>query len=97
LPLASLSACRLEDPETERNDQARLLRDSDELIRRETRASRMPPADECLDANDPSGLELHDGLVVELELSGVDGGPQLSRQLETLQHPAVHARLKRAN
>ncbi len=51
----------------------------------------MLPAGQRLEARDLAALQRHDGLVVDRELAGVDGAPQLAVERELRHRARVHA------
>lgn len=54
-------------------NQAKPLRDWNELIGRDEPQVRIDPADQGPGAAEPTGLKVHDGLVMHLELPLLDG------------------------
>ena len=94
-PLSALRAGGLEDPAAERDDQPGVLREPDELVGSEQLASRMVPADECLDPDAAATLGGHDLLVVEQ--NSLPSMVRASGQLEPLHRAIVHVRLERAD
>ena len=69
LPGLDLAHGGAEHPAGERDDQAGLLGDRDELLGSEQPVARVVPAHERLDADDAAGHDVGLGLVVQLELS----------------------------
>ena len=70
LPLVCLPAGGREDPAAQRDDEAGLLGQGDEVGGKEDPAVGMAPADQGLEADAPGSLQAQDGLVVHLELAG---------------------------
>ncbi len=64
-PGRRLFQSRLQDPMSERADEARLLRDRDELIGRDDPVQWMGPPQERLDADDATGAQLGFRLIVD--------------------------------
>ena len=77
----ALTTRRLEHPAPDGDDQARLLRHGDELVRRDRPALRMNPAKQCLDTENLALCEADDGLVVQLELVEREGMLKVGTQL----------------
>ena len=91
---ASVAATLAQHPAPDRDDQAGLLGERDELPRRDQPALGVAPAQQRLDAEDAAVLEPHERLVVQLELLGGDGALQVGAQLEPGEHTLVHLRLE---
>src|SRR5207244_11979114 len=89
----ALAARRVQDPAANRDDQARLLGERDELERRDVPAGRVPPAQERLDAGDLARLEPGDRLGVERELGRLDRALGLGAELGPLRSALGHRRL----
>ena len=88
-------AARLaEHPAADRHDQSGLFGERDELERLHDAALRVDPADQGLDARDPSRLELDHGLVVQDELVVLERTLQVGLQLEAAQRGVVHLGLE---
>ena len=68
LQAPELLAGLLEHPLPERDDQAGVLGERDEHVRRQHALHGVVPADERLDAGDAAGLERDDRLVEQTEL-----------------------------
>jgi hypothetical protein len=76
-------AARLvEDPGAERRDQPGLLRDGDELVRRDVSLVGMRPADQCLRADDAASAQLDLRLVVDREAVVGQRVPEVLLELE---------------
>ena len=71
-------------PAPERDDQAALLGDRHELAREHDALARMAPAHEPLDGDDAALVEVHERLVVELELVALERLAQVLLELEAL-------------
>ncbi len=67
-PLHALHAGLAQRPASEIDDQAHLLGDRNDVRRRHHAARRMTPAQQRLAGRDPSGLQVHQRLEVQLEL-----------------------------
>src|SRR5205814_7830255 len=89
-PSLELGARRVQDPFADRDDEARLLRDRNELTRKEETARRVDPAQEGLAAGDRSPLERHERLVVEHELGAFQRVSEILLQGEQLERAGVH-------
>jgi hypothetical protein len=85
-----------QDPAADRDDQAGLLGDRDELVRRHEPALGVVPAQQRLHAGDAAVLEAHDGLVVELQLAGRDRALEVRAQFEAGEHALVHLGFEQA-
>ena len=83
-----------QDRSSERDDQARLLGQGDEVGRRNDSALRMLPADEGLDRGEPAGLQIEDRLVVHGEALVGHRVPQLGHQLEPVGALVVEIRVE---
>ena len=77
LPRLDLPACLVHDPVVDEQDVPRRLRLVEERRGYEQAALGMLPPNECLDGLDDSGVETHDGLIVDDELVLFDGALQL--------------------
>ena len=71
-------------------DEAGLLGQGDELVRREQAALGMLPAHERLEADRALGRERDDRLVDEPQLVALEGPPQVGLELEHGHRPRVH-------
>src|SRR3989440_12220267 len=89
-PLAHLTARLAQDPLAERDDEARLLCDGDEVRRHDESAFGMSPANERLEAADLTRRERDDGLVVYEELLAADGAAQVGLDLQEFHRAVVH-------
>ena len=89
-PAGELAAGLLQHPTPERDDEAGLLRQSDERTGRHQPALRVRPADERLEADDALLLERDDRLVVQLELVPVEGAAEVALQIKALADPSAH-------
>ena len=78
------------DGPTDRNDQARLLGERDELRRMDQSELRMLPARERLDAQDPSGGDVDSGLVVYGKLAPGQSLAQTAFEGQVFQRGGVH-------
>ena len=67
-PQGALTAGLVQHPAAHLVDDADLLGQGDESIRRDPAERRVVPAQQCLDAGEPEVREVDHGLVVELEL-----------------------------
>ena len=76
--VAALRQRRVEDVQRQRADQAGVLGQRDELVRRQQPALRVLPAHQRLDAVDVAGREHGLRLVVDDELVLVERAPQLA-------------------
>ena len=87
-PAGQLGAALVQDEVGDLRDQAHLLGDPDELLRRDEPLLRVVPAAEGLDVRDLPGLDVPDRLVHQAELR-----PGLERvREEAAEHePALHA------
>ena len=83
-PACELSAGLLDHPGTDRQDQAGLLGQGDELTRRDHAAPGMLPASERFEAGDAAALGVHLRLVVEAELLAFDGAAQVGLERDML-------------
>src|SRR6185295_17665109 len=85
LEVHRVAAGRLQDPEPERDDQAGLLGERDEVERRDEAALRVLPADERLEAVDRAGLQRDERLVVERELAVLERPRKVALELQALE------------
>jgi hypothetical protein len=102
LPLRGLSQHLLQEPFAHRDDEAGLLEQRDELLRADHATRRILPAQQRLDADQASGPQRHDRLVVDRELRllqrvleaaiGVGRRQHVPRGL-VVEHDGTHARL----
>ena len=88
-PGSELAARIVEHPVAERNDEARLLGDADELYRRDRAFLRVRPAGEHLESGQAPRVELEDRLVDEVEPFLRDRVPQLTLEPELCGHFGV--------
>ncbi len=86
----AVPAALVQHPPADRQDQARLLGDRDELVRRDHAALRVAPPQERLHAGRLAVLQAHDGLVVQLEPAFGDRPLEIAAQLQAGEHPLVH-------
>ena len=93
-PQARHAARLLNDPRTDRDDQAGLLGERHEVDRLHEAARRVPPAHERLEADDRAGRQRHDRLEVQLELVLDQGGAQLGFEGEAMTGHLSHLRLE---
>ena len=84
LPQHLLARGLLQHHRADRADQAGLLAQADEHIRRDQAAARMAPAHQRLGAHQTAAADLHPRLVVHLELVALDGHPQILLELDAL-------------
>src|SRR3954452_3764739 len=91
-----LAAALAQDPAADRHDEAHLLGERDELVRRDEAALRVAPAQQRLDAGGAAVGEPDDRLVVKLELIGGERALEVGAQLETREDALVHGRLEQA-
>ena len=89
-PGAQLSARLLEHPPADGHDQPGLLGHGNEVCGRNDAALRVVPADQGLEADDPSGLELHDRLVEKLKLIPFDRQAKIVLRLQSSYGLSVH-------
>ena len=75
-------------------DQTGLLRERHELGRADRPAHGMVPAQQRLEADHPTRVQLDERLVVEIELVGVEGALEVGLQLQPGQRGGVHLRLE---
>ncbi|MNO98585.1 hypothetical protein D3C76_903330 [compost metagenome] len=94
MPGIALAQGGIQHPEGERGDQAGVLRQLDELVRRQHAVLRMAPAHQGLGAADLVAGDLHLGLVVEQQLVAVDGAAQVAHQRQVLGAFLVQAALE---
>ena len=95
-PVRRLGAGRPQHPFAERIDQAGLLRDRNELGRRDHAALGMVPAQQRLAADDPVVADVDQRLVVQLELAAHERLAQVDLQRAARLHARVHLRLEEA-
>ena len=79
----------VQDPAADRDDQAGLFRQRDEVERRNLAESRVLPAKKRFEPDHLERLELHDRLVGERELFLVERLPQLCDPLEAIERGFV--------
>src|SRR5216684_1308861 len=90
LPAPHLPARLAQHPPADGQDEPRLLRQRDELGRREQPATGMLPAHQRLRAGDLAGRQRHHRLVVETELAALQRAAQVGLELEQLHRAVVH-------
>ena len=95
VPARRLLAGLGEDPAADLEDEARLLGDRDEVVGTDD-LSVAVPADERLEADRATRGQLHQRLVVDLELVAVDRLPQRALEREPLIAPSRSAGRRRA-
>jgi hypothetical protein len=90
-PAPGLSARLLEHPRADRRDEPGLLRQRDELVRRDLALVGMDPAHQRLGPRHPSVGHCDDRLVVHGQLATVDSAPQRGLRLvaDTGPHPQL--------
>ncbi len=76
LPAPRLPACGPQHPAPQLDDGAVLFRDPDEPIRRQTPELRVAPPDQGLHPAHRAALQIHQRLVLQLELAALDGRPE---------------------
>ncbi len=89
-PVRGLRARRVEDPGPDRHDQTGLLGEPDEIDRAEEPALGVVPAQERLEVDDPTRLEVEDRLVVHLELTAREGAVECVAGVELLERASAH-------
>ena len=93
-PGRGFTARLVQHPAPDRHQLTRVLGDLQELDRCEQPALGMAPADQRLDPRQPLGGQLHDRLVVQLELAARERGAELQFQLGSCGRLASHRRLE---
>ena len=91
---ACVTAALAQHPATDRDDQAGLLGDRDEVVRWDQTLLGMAPAQQSFDAGHGTVLQPDHRLVVELELVGDEGALEVVAQLEPGHDALVHGRLE---
>ena len=94
LPLPHLLDRPAQDPLAERQDQAGLLGEADEVGRRDQPALRMAPADQRLDAADGQAVGRDDRLVVHEQLAALQGESEVGLKLQQRDRPPVQRRIE---
>ena len=89
-PQRGLAGGLAQDPAAQRDDQAGLLGQRDELARAEEAARRVLPADQRLEAGDAAEVEVDDRLVVQDQLLVLDRALELLAAVEALDGVDVH-------
>ena len=84
----------LEDVAPDRDDQAGVLEQSDEVERLHRSARGVLPAHERLHPCHVAAREVHDRLVAQRELAGVEAALQIALQLQARERPGVHLGLE---
>ena len=92
LPRLRLRARLAQHPFAERNDQARVLGDRDELRRRHQPLVRLRPAQQRFGAADAPRGEVDQRLVVQHELAVLERAPQVGLGREAAAHALGHLR-----
>src|SRR5207247_2666035 len=87
LPGLHLTAPLAEVPSPDGKDQARLLRQGDELRGKHEAPPRVLPADQAFEAREPVVRQGDDGLVMDAELLTLQGPPQLHLETEQRDRP----------
>ena len=90
LPLAGLLGGHAQHAEVDGQDQAGLLRQRQEVVRRDQALLRMLPPDQGFEADQAVVEQRDDGLVVDLELLPLDRLPQVRLELEAGDRARVH-------
>src|SRR5207248_4622525 len=80
-----IQTCFAQHPATDRDDQSRLLRERNEVERRDFAALGMLPAQKGLDADDLRRIEADNRLERKRELLGGECLPQLRNSLEAFE------------
>ena len=88
-PVVTLAQGLAQHPVGERKDQAALFRQGYEFIRRNIAIFGMIPAYQRLDAHHPPGFQAQLGLVMQLQLVLLDGGPQFRHEGQAAHAVAV--------
>jgi len=94
LPLTHLLTGFFEHPLANRDDQARVLGQRNEVAGWDQALVRVFPAHERLQACNAAVVQGKDRLVVHAQLAALDGAMQLAFQVQVLDWQVVHARLK---
>ena len=92
MALADARARLLQHVAAERHDQARALRERDELERRDAAAARMVPAREGLDGHGRAGGEIDDRLVLDDDLALLDRALELGPEAVAPDDRVAHRR-----
>ncbi len=93
-PVGGIGARLAQRPLTDRHDEARLLRQRDEVRGRDEAACGMVPAQQRLELGDLVSLQIELGLVVELKLAVVQRCPQIALERVARLHLLVHRALE---
>ena len=94
MPFDDLPGRRLEHEPAEGEDRVVLLGQVDELGRVDRSAHRVVPADERLDADDASAVQLDDRLVVDPQVAATDALAEVRGERVPLDDGAVHRRIE---
>ena len=94
LPAHSRTARLVERPLTDLADEAGLLGKRDEVAGGDEAARPVPPAQQRLDAHHATRGEVHERLVVQLELASTYGPTQVALGRHALEEVVVHVRLE---
>src|SRR5215468_3866050 len=89
-PRSRIDAGSPQDPFAERNDQAAVLRQRDELVGVEQSSRGVAPPDERLDASGALARDVEDGLVVKLELLKHDAAPHVVLEFAPVAGCGLH-------
>ena len=89
VPQLRLATRFLERPRTERNDEARLLGERDELRWRDQPAFGMLPADERFEPGERATRDVEHRLVVHTQLAALDGAVQRAAGAEVVDHTVM--------
>ena len=93
-PVAGMMAGLAQDLVAHRGDQAAVLGDGDELLGRQHAALGMIPARQALEADNGVVLEVHQRLIVGLDLAAHDGRAQVLLQGRAAPQLGVHVGLE---
>jgi len=94
VPVGCLPAGFLEDPASDRDDQAGSLCGWDEEVGADHASVWVLPADQCFDTGDLFGSEVEGRLVDEEELLLVDGGAEVDLEPSLIGFELLHAGLE---
>src|SRR6185437_7709080 len=95
-PCRRLSESLVENPFTDRHDQAKLLGKRNELRRRNHAQERMPPAQQCLETADSLSMQSDDGLIEYFQLPPPKGFTELKFHGASGLDLSVHFNCKEA-
>src|SRR5216683_8350372 len=95
-PVDGIAACLAKNPFANRVDQARFLRQGDEVTRRDHSALRVSPAHKRLGGRDFSGLDIHNRMIVYFELLVRQRVAQIDLERSALTRLGTHRLLEKA-